>query len=198
MADVIDAYKCESCEEFAQQEDIESPLYECPECGQLFTREMSANGNHQCPNDNKFSSKLSELGCPSCGEGEMHPVKAWYIEDEDRYVEYEEGLDIEEVLAKEQQEEDERLARKKIEMGEHLKGNPVFGSELKQGDKIIFTWPIGKREVTEIVEIDPPMKLGKRWVRMMSFRYGANEERGLPGILGSGAVYTDEEVEVVA
>jgi predicted RNA-binding Zn-ribbon protein involved in translation (DUF1610 family) len=57
---------CQSCEEV-----IEDPvtLYECGECGTIFSRENSADGNsHKCPDCNRFAAKLTAHGCPDCEE----------------------------------------------------------------------------------------------------------------------------------
>lgn len=50
---------------------IEGPvtLYECGECGTVFDRENSADGNSQkCPDCNKLAAKLTAHGCPDCQE----------------------------------------------------------------------------------------------------------------------------------
>lgn len=59
---------CPSCNEVFDNIDTES-LYECAECGNCFTRSNSADGySHKCPICNKFSSKVSDFGCPYCNE----------------------------------------------------------------------------------------------------------------------------------
>ncbi len=65
---------CDSCgETFGDDSDAE-PIYECSDCGDRFTPENSADGcGHRCPSCNKFGSKVSSRGCPSCGEGELVP-----------------------------------------------------------------------------------------------------------------------------
>jgi predicted RNA-binding Zn-ribbon protein involved in translation (DUF1610 family) len=59
-------YECPSCGETFEDAGETVTLYECGDCGQQFTRD-----NHQCPTCAKFGAKVSELGCPSCGEGEL-------------------------------------------------------------------------------------------------------------------------------
>lgn len=67
-------FECNSCgETFADDSEAVS-LYECAECGNTFTRETSANDNHQCPDCNKFGSKISDMGCPSCNDGELEEI----------------------------------------------------------------------------------------------------------------------------
>lgn len=75
--DKFDGFKCESCEEHVDAADVESPLYECGNCATVFTRETSANSNHQCPECNKFGSKIAENGCPECNEGELVEFDGW-------------------------------------------------------------------------------------------------------------------------
>ncbi len=51
----------------------EEPLYECCE---TFTRSNSADGEgHRCPSCNKFAAKVSDLGCPDCGVGELEEIE---------------------------------------------------------------------------------------------------------------------------
>ncbi len=52
-------------------QDAEKPHLKGNDCGTRFTQDTSANGNHQCPDCNKFGSKVSDCGCPECGEGEL-------------------------------------------------------------------------------------------------------------------------------
>jgi DNA-directed RNA polymerase subunit RPC12/RpoP len=72
LAEAQTAYLCPDCDDV-----IEEPvaLYECGECGTIFSRATSANDNHQCPDCNKFASKLTAHGCPDC-EVELEVVKA--------------------------------------------------------------------------------------------------------------------------
>ena len=66
-------FKCDTCEETCEDETMAQPLYECGDCGDKFTSENSADGcGHSCPSCNKFGRKVSDMGCPSCGEGELH------------------------------------------------------------------------------------------------------------------------------
>jgi ribosomal protein L37AE/L43A len=67
-------FECNSCGETFEDETEGVALYECGECGSTFTRETSANDNHQCPDCNKFGSKVSDVGCPSCNEGELEQI----------------------------------------------------------------------------------------------------------------------------
>jgi hypothetical protein len=64
--------KCDNCEETFEDETEAEPLYECQDCGDRFTQANSADGEgHRCPSCNKFGRKVADLGCPSCGEGEL-------------------------------------------------------------------------------------------------------------------------------
>jgi len=69
-------HQCSECEHlFVEDElgDLE-PLYECNDCGTVFTRSNSYDGgSHKCPDCSRFSSKLSEDGCSECGAGEVLP-----------------------------------------------------------------------------------------------------------------------------
>ena len=66
---------CNACEEPFEDDRDAVSLYECSEDGTLFTRETSACGNHQCPDCNKFGSKISNQGCPLCNEGELQEIE---------------------------------------------------------------------------------------------------------------------------
>jgi hypothetical protein len=66
-----EAYACNNCGETCEDLEEAVPLYGCDACGTSFTRENSANGNHQCPECNKFGRKISDHGCPECNEGEL-------------------------------------------------------------------------------------------------------------------------------
>lgn len=69
-------YKCESCD--AMSEEVGPALYECNECGTIFNRNNSANDNHQCPQCNKFASKIADESCAECNEGEV--TEEWAIQ----------------------------------------------------------------------------------------------------------------------
>jgi len=65
-------WKCPDCEEFVEDGGEFEPLYECGECSTRFTKSNSSDGaSHMCPNDYKYSKKVTEHGCMACGEGEM-------------------------------------------------------------------------------------------------------------------------------
>lgn len=75
MDEVIDAYRCLECG--AITEESAGSLYECGRCGTIYTQEGSADGaSNRCPTDNIFGAKLSDDGCPECGQGEMEQVRA--------------------------------------------------------------------------------------------------------------------------
>lgn len=69
----VDIYRCPECDEtFVKDECDTIVLYECNDCGTIFSRDNSADGaSHRCPDCNKFSSKLTDEGCPECEEGEL-------------------------------------------------------------------------------------------------------------------------------
>jgi len=82
--ETITAYKCQSCEELVREEAVDpgNPLYECNNCGTVFSRNNSLNGeSHQCPDCNKFASKIAEAACPECEEGDLDQIEA--VEDEE-------------------------------------------------------------------------------------------------------------------
>jgi DNA-directed RNA polymerase subunit RPC12/RpoP len=66
-------YICEDCETVLDEEP-EGPAYECGSCGETFSREMTENGDHRCPQCNKFGGKAGDYGCPECG-GQMEAVE---------------------------------------------------------------------------------------------------------------------------
>lgn len=66
-----DIYICEGCEHVLDEEP-ESPAYECGNCGEQYSREMTEGGDHRCPSCNKFGAKVSDWGCPECGSPMNH------------------------------------------------------------------------------------------------------------------------------
>ena len=66
-------FVCDECEEKFDDAGEAEPLYECDECCTKFTPSSSPNGNHKCE-CGKFARKVSDLGCPSCNEGELEEV----------------------------------------------------------------------------------------------------------------------------
>jgi DNA-directed RNA polymerase subunit RPC12/RpoP len=76
-------YWCDECDRYHTQEQAEEggPLYECGNCGTTFTRTNSANDNHQCPDCNKFGSKLADVSCPDGNETEMDEQVAYEIDN---------------------------------------------------------------------------------------------------------------------
>ena len=79
MAELIalrTAYRCDSCDEI-WDETLGEPLYECGECGTIFSRSNSADGgSHRCPQCNRFAGKLADDGCIECETGEVEEVQA--------------------------------------------------------------------------------------------------------------------------
>jgi len=75
-AEVIQAWRCEGgCD--LTEESSESPLYECGDCGDSFTRDNSADGaSNRCPSCNKFAARIADVGCDDCGESEAIQVDA--------------------------------------------------------------------------------------------------------------------------
>jgi hypothetical protein len=67
---------CVNCEE-AKDEGVK--LYECGDCGTIFSSENSADGcGHSCPDCNKWGHTLVENGCPDCeGEDELEERKVY-------------------------------------------------------------------------------------------------------------------------
>jgi len=72
----IRAYQCQDCSAIKTEEG--GPLYECGECGTLFNRSSSANGNHQCPNCNRFAQRIDDMSCAECEQFEIKEV--WAVE----------------------------------------------------------------------------------------------------------------------
>ncbi len=68
-----DQFKCNSCGETFDSEDEAVTLYECGDCGQVFSAEDA--GGNRCPDCNKFAAKFTDMGCPSCSEGELEEVQ---------------------------------------------------------------------------------------------------------------------------
>lgn len=110
----VQLYKCRNCDEITLVDEADTiTLYECGECGTVFSQENSYTGyNHQCPDCHKFSSKLTDEGCPECQEGELEETDGSQcdecdeiFEDEKEYRAHlekehpEEGTDVDETSA---------------------------------------------------------------------------------------------------
>ena len=67
-------WHCDECD--AYSEETGGNLYECGECGEMFTRANSANDNHQCQSCSRFGSRTGEQGCVECGEAPVEQVPA--------------------------------------------------------------------------------------------------------------------------
>ena len=74
LAENQDRFRCDSCDATFQDCDEAVTLYECNNCGTRFTQQTSPNGNHQCPDCDKFGAKISEHGCPECNDGELKAI----------------------------------------------------------------------------------------------------------------------------
>jgi DNA-directed RNA polymerase subunit RPC12/RpoP len=57
---------CPECDRIVEETE---PIYECGSCYGTFSRSNSADGmGHNCPECYKWGHKISDLGCPDCGE----------------------------------------------------------------------------------------------------------------------------------
>jgi DNA-directed RNA polymerase subunit RPC12/RpoP len=72
------AWRCAECSaEFtdADADQGQGGVYECGSCGSTFSRANSADGDsNRCAECGHFGSKLADLACPECNEGELEPV----------------------------------------------------------------------------------------------------------------------------
>jgi DNA-directed RNA polymerase subunit RPC12/RpoP len=70
-----DRWWCEHCEKFYDDEEVEEngPIYECGSCGNQFPK--SETGTHQCPQCQKFGSKLYDQSCPEGCTDELESVE---------------------------------------------------------------------------------------------------------------------------
>jgi uncharacterized C2H2 Zn-finger protein len=102
----ITIWKCQMCDSYEKEENISfEPLYECSFCGRTFTRSGSYDGeSHRCPDCMKFSSKLTDKGCPECMEGEMEEAEGWECPNCDEIFDREE--DFTDHLKEEDDEDD--------------------------------------------------------------------------------------------
>ena len=64
---------CQECGEISEG-TAEAPLYECGGCEKIFNRNQTDNGDHRCPDCNKFGSKLADDCCVSCETGVVDAV----------------------------------------------------------------------------------------------------------------------------
>ena len=83
-------WKCQECDEVTENVDELITLYECGNCGTIFSKEDSYDGcSHKCPDCGKFSSKLTEEGCPECQQGVCEEYTAGYDEGKEEWVQAE-------------------------------------------------------------------------------------------------------------
>lgn len=57
---------CSECDEAFEDDADFVRLYECGECGNIFSYED--NYSHRCEQCNKFAAKLTDNGCPECNQ----------------------------------------------------------------------------------------------------------------------------------
>ena len=62
-------WQCEGCEEIFEDDADFQRLYECGECGGIFSYEDV--GSHRCEQCGKFAAKLTDRGCPECQQCEV-------------------------------------------------------------------------------------------------------------------------------
>lgn len=76
---VTDVWVCKESDDrthiWTDQDDVDHPLYECGDCGHIFSRRDT--DSHQCPECNKFAQKISDYSCPEGCEEEMESVLAY-------------------------------------------------------------------------------------------------------------------------
>ena len=78
-------WACEECGEVSENMPTE-PLYECGNCGTIFSKSGSADGSsHQCPDCSKFSSKIG-LACEFCESAIAEETDGYYCPDCDIVV----------------------------------------------------------------------------------------------------------------
>ena len=59
-------FLCEHCDEYKEEGEL-TTIYECSSCGEMFSREGSADGDsNRCPSCNKFGAISVEDACPEC------------------------------------------------------------------------------------------------------------------------------------
>lgn len=76
MTEPVSMMKCPDCDNFSEPGETLT-LYECGNCGTVFTQDGSADGaSNRCPDCNKFAAKKTDDGCPECEEGECEAVMA--------------------------------------------------------------------------------------------------------------------------
>ena len=68
--------KCQSCDFLFTDDspaDVKArfdPAYECGNCGNVFTKDDTENGDHKCPECSRFAAKCDPdeyLACEECG-----------------------------------------------------------------------------------------------------------------------------------
>ncbi|NWJ46427.1 MAG: hypothetical protein HXX08_11160 [Chloroflexi bacterium] len=87
-------YKCQDCDGLFEESEVQTPLYECGNCGEVFNRDNSNTGsNHQCPNCYRMASKQDDISCPDCTGGAVEEVTIYIcdvcseeFEEEEEYT----------------------------------------------------------------------------------------------------------------
>ena len=116
--------KCLSCDVITLEDGNEPiKLYECGNCGTIFSRENSADGDsHRCPDCLKFASVLrADGGCPECQESELEDeTDVWVCTDCDETFESKEDADShEEEYHPEDEDEEDLGADEDFEEDDH-------------------------------------------------------------------------------
>lgn len=94
----VQAWLCDDCGA-VEDEFNASPLYECGNCGTIFNRENSADGDSaRCPDCNKFSAKIADECCVSCEVGKVEEVIAVTNADGELEVFEKKNKEAEEVI----------------------------------------------------------------------------------------------------
>ena len=74
----VAAYVCEECDKIIPVDQTGPALYECGNCGAVFNRDNSADGDsHRCPDCGKFSGKIEDESCDECTGGAISEADAW-------------------------------------------------------------------------------------------------------------------------
>lgn len=62
-------FKCDNCDEVFDDDCGLVRLYECGECGSIFSYED--HGSNRCEDCGKFAALMTDRGCPECEQGEV-------------------------------------------------------------------------------------------------------------------------------
>jgi DNA-directed RNA polymerase subunit RPC12/RpoP len=74
----VATHRCVECDDEYTDEAVAllGPLYECRRCDTTFARYASDSRSNRCPDCNRPTVRIADLGCPGCSEGKVVRIKS--------------------------------------------------------------------------------------------------------------------------